>query len=91
MIYAMENDLDIVKYDKLLDDSGLPENTPKDLVIELLKQMEDSGMNRNDVSDVEKILLDSALWNWVQGEDITLNEKLPFEQLAQRIATLFGV
>ncbi len=82
--------MDIESYSDLLEEQGLPAETPKDLVLELIESLEEQGIDFDDAVAVEKALLDSALWAWIEGEDIDLSEELPFEAFAQRIAGLFG-
>jgi len=87
--------IEIKKYNKLLEEMNLPENTPYDLVIELFEQLEAKGIDRSDTEAVDQELKESALWQWasVQKIDIAkdLSDELPIAGLIQRIIVQLGV
>lgn len=87
--------IEIKKYNKLLEELNLPSDTPYELVIELLEQLEEKGIDRSDVIAVDVELKKSALWQWASVQDINLSkdlsDELPLINLIQRIIAQLGL
>lgn len=93
----MKEKLTIEHYPQLLNECGLPENTPREFVIDLLERLQEKNISASDTDAVEQELQQSKLWAWAQGEEDSLSEEvldvaeeLHIASWARRIAQMFG-